>query len=571
MHTIRSPYTRRVLLRGAIASGTITAGTTLVGCARPPRAVPSAGPGTGNGGQVNGLAAPKTGGTVAFAYFANSDTLDPQRNTAASTNGPASAVMSRLFRFKISTDPNVSYDHDLENDLAISREVPDASTWTVKLRPGARFHNVSPVNGHAVEAEDIKATFTRAVGSPQNPNLAALDMVDANRIETPAKDTIVFKLNYPYAPFPNLLASAGFGEVFPREVTTNAYDPAKQLIGSGPFVFENYEPDVAINFKKNADWYEKGLPNADGARWAVIPNQAQIFAQFSAGNLTSADLQQRDLAAAQQSNPKAAVIKGTAGTPNVVYFQLGDPGSPFQDVRIRRAISMAIDRKAMANVLYNDQIQAYGFSVKTYFGKWALTAVDQLDKNTQQYYQYNPTEARQLLEAAGGASLQVRFAGAIRNPTEKAAQEMIFNWLKALPWKITLVQIDYNKDFIGNGKGYLYGSLPGDMVFVAGLSVVSDADQNLFRYYDSKNKASFTQLKDSALDQMIGKSRTFVNADERRKALLDVQKYIANKMYSVAGTPVGYQYTLVQPSVRNFLYLPEEDKGQQWARLWFDK
>lgn len=109
------------------------------------------------------------------------------------------------------------------------------------------------------------------------------------------------------------------------------------------------------------------------------------------------------------------------------------------------------------------------------------------------------------------------------------------------------------------------------MVFVAGLSVVSDADKNLFRYYDSKNKASFTQLKDPALDQMIDKSRTFVNADDRRRALLDLQKYIADKMYSVAGTPVGYQYTLVQPSVRNFLYLPEEDKGQQWARLWFDR
>ena len=93
----------------------------------------------------------------------------------------------------------------LENDLAISAESPDALTWTVKLRPDAKFHNVAPVNGHAFEAEDVKASFTRAL-DPKDPSSGSLDMLDPSRIETPAADTIVFKLKYPYAAFPSILA-----------------------------------------------------------------------------------------------------------------------------------------------------------------------------------------------------------------------------------------------------------------------------------------------------------------------------------------------------------------------------
>src|SRR5581483_1757334 len=100
-----------------------------------------------------------------------------------------------------------------------------------KLRPDAKFHNVAPVNGHAVEAEDMKATFTRALNpATNNPNRGALDFINAAQITTPDKQTVVFKLNYPYAPFRSTLASPAYSLLFPREVLSGGYDPSKTVI-----------------------------------------------------------------------------------------------------------------------------------------------------------------------------------------------------------------------------------------------------------------------------------------------------------------------------------------------------
>ena len=124
------------------------------------------------------------------------------------------------------------------------------------MRQDARFHNVAPVNGRPVQAEDVRATFTRALGN-ENPGRVGLDMIDANQIEAPAADTVVFRLKYPYAPFKTTLASATYSWILPREATLGGYDPAKQMIGSGPFVLDSYTPDVAFVLKEEPELVRK--------------------------------------------------------------------------------------------------------------------------------------------------------------------------------------------------------------------------------------------------------------------------------------------------------------------------
>src|SRR5581483_10253397 len=141
-----------------------------------------------------------------------------------------------------------------------------------------------PVNGHALEAEDIKQTYLRATSSV-NVNRGSLGMIDANSIQTPDKQTVTFKLNYAYAPFAHTVASGVYGWILPREVASNAYDPAKALIGTGPFTLESYTPDVALVYKKRSDWFEKGKPYIDGVRMAIVPDPNAALAQFTSGNV----------------------------------------------------------------------------------------------------------------------------------------------------------------------------------------------------------------------------------------------------------------------------------------------
>ena len=172
--------------------------------------------------------------------------------------------MSRLLRYKTGVDPKVADGHDVKPDLALTSESPDAVTWTLKLRPDAKFHNVAPVSGRAVEGENIKATFIRALNEPKNVNRASLDMIDRTQIETPDKTTVVFKLKYAYASFAHTLASPTYSWIFPREAVAGGYNPEKQVIGSGPFLFENFTPDVALTYKRNPNWFGKPQPYVDG-------------------------------------------------------------------------------------------------------------------------------------------------------------------------------------------------------------------------------------------------------------------------------------------------------------------
>jgi peptide/nickel transport system substrate-binding protein len=564
-----SRYSRRRLLRSAAVAGVGLSGAVVMACA---------GGGTTtqpmSGGRTGGQAAepPQPGGIYSSYDQANPPTLDPHRTSAVTAMRAVSPVMSRLLRFKTSQDVEATYNLETQPDLALSVESPDAITWTVKLRPDAKFHNVAPVNGRGVEAEDIKATFTRAL-EPTNPNRGSLTVIDPNQIETPSRDTVVFKLKYPYAPFPKLLASGVYGWIFPREAGTG-YDPAKQIIGSGPFLFESFTPDVAFIYKKNPSWFEQGQPYVDGVRHAIIPDAAQRLAQFTAGNIDFiGNLYIDDLNTVRRSNPNAQVIaRWDQGGP-IVYFQLGDPASPFQDIRLRRAVSLAIDRESFAKALLRDQWQQ-SFNVPLNMGKWAIKIAD-LPSETAQWYRYNLDRAKRLVEEAGAAGMSLKLLYPTphpRDPYLKTAAETVANMLSALPWRLTLVFIDYNKDWVGGGKGVRYGNFPSDSLVLTGVEGRTDVDEYLYGWWHSKSTSSISRLQDPTLDAMIERARTLLNEDERARASVEIQKYMADKVYSGAGNPSGYVYTVVQARVRNYTTGDEYGVGTStWGKLWLKR
>ena len=191
--TRRARLSRRHLVAGGAAGIALAAtacGKTGGGSGRQPS--------TSSGAQ-SGSELPQTGGILSVRLGTNPPTLDPHRTTSGPTEGLVGAIASRLLQYKTSADPRVAEDHQVDGDLALSVETPDALSWTVKLRPGAKFHNIATVNGHAVEAEDVKATFTRALDA-KNPGRSALDMIDPAAIQTPSTDTVVFKLKYAMHP-----------------------------------------------------------------------------------------------------------------------------------------------------------------------------------------------------------------------------------------------------------------------------------------------------------------------------------------------------------------------------------
>ena len=535
---------RRVVLCAALGSAGL-AGTTLACSRGATTKAPSTGP------APDGASAPRPGGTLQLYNHSNPETLDPQRILALANLGGLSGVLGRLLRFKAGPDPRVAYDHQLENSLAISVESPDAATWTVRLRPDAKFHNIAPVNGHPVEAEDIKATFKRAV-DPKSPVRGQFNMLNPDRIQTPAKNTVVFPLEFPYASFPAKLASPKYSWIFPREALVGQYDPAKQVIGTGPFILDSYTPDVALVYKKNPDWFEKSLPYIDGIREAVIPGVAQAITQFRGSNLDVLSPGENDVEAVRRDNPKAQIIAALNSGGRAATFQLGDRASPFQDIRLRRAVCLAINQDAISKTLFHGQAIPQ-FSVPLALGRWSL-AKEELDPSVAQYYTFNLDLAKRLVEEAGATNLALKFlyATGYLGPDFEAYAQAIYSMLSALPWKITLTPIDYQSEFIG--KGIRQGNYPGDTIVFSGITNETDVDDVLYNYFDSQSTTNQSRLKDPQIDDMIRKARTLVMDSERIKAYKDIQKYIAQQAYTGAGMPYGYAHTFVQPWAHDYYY-----------------
>jgi len=347
------PISRRRLV-AAGSAGLTVAGVAACGGKGRPSAPSAASPGGQTGTQAQSGPVQR-GGTLNVYYNMNAP-LDLHR-ASGSPHQILAGVYSRVFRFKTGSDPLVGLNKDIENDLGVSGETADSVTWTFKLRPDAKFANIAPVNGHPVQAEDVKATFTRALDpNIPNPNRGQLGMIDPAQIQTPDATTVVFKLNFPYAPFNRTLASPNYSLIMPREGLTGSYDLSKTVIGSGPFMFDSVQPDVAYVYKKNPDYYDPNMPNVDTMRLAIVPDASQQLAQFTAGNLDELALADPfSIDAAKKSNPKATLITAPNGTPDPVFWQLGDPTSAFQDVRVRRALNMAIDREALGKTIFGGQ------------------------------------------------------------------------------------------------------------------------------------------------------------------------------------------------------------------------
>jgi peptide/nickel transport system substrate-binding protein len=413
------------------------------------------------------------------------------------------------------------------------------------------------VNGHPVEADDVKATFVRALDTAtQNPNRGSLTMIDPAQIQTPDKATIVFKLMYPYSPFRKILASPSYSWILPREAMAGGYDLSKVAIGSGPFILESVTPDVAYIYKKNPGWFEKSGPNVDSVRLAIVPDNAQVLAQFAGGNLDEIRLRNvDDVEAVRRQNPKATILESLGGSSSPLYFQLGDPASAFLDIRLRRALSMAIDRDAIATAVHQGRYEDLVF-LPGYVGKWAMRVKD-LPAESQQYYKYNPAEAKKLLEATGAVASQFKFVYITNGPFSMPAYikqaETVASMLNAAGAKTVIGTNDYNKDFVDAGKGSRQGYFDKDTILFGAIGSNTDADDWLFSYLHSKSTSNQEHLSDPDYDAMVAKERAAVSEEERLKLVLEIQRYIAAKMYapSTGGT---HNWVALQPRVQNYQY-----------------
>jgi peptide/nickel transport system substrate-binding protein len=314
---------------------------------------------------------PRAGGTLSFPW-AITPALDPVTQTSYQTHQLACFTYPRLYKFKTGLDPKVAQDFQAIPDMAAAMpEITDGGTrYVVRLRTDVKTHARAPLDGRTMNAEDVKVSFEKYRAEPKNANRGAFG-TDTNPIvigvETPDASTVVFKLAKPFAPFLNLIASPAYYWVMPKETGTG-FDPAKDMIGGGPFVFEGMQPDISIKFRKHPDYFLKNLPWVDRFDLPIIADPNTRKAQFQAEKLDIFEPTHEDLKDLKGSNAKATIIKYPSRTYPFVFAQLKGAG-PFKDERLRQAVSLAIDRDALLR-LHWDGEGWWQNIVPVQLGKW---------------------------------------------------------------------------------------------------------------------------------------------------------------------------------------------------------
>ncbi|MGE5597289.1 MAG: ABC transporter substrate-binding protein [Hyphomicrobiales bacterium] len=547
----RRQSSRRRFLKGAAVTGVGASAMALVGCGDDDDddddggdiqlATPTPGA-SATPTPADPFATATRGGIYKIDTTGDPPTLDPYGNLSFLTKGIGGYFYGRLYKYK--TGPGIlPLSVRPTPDMAESAEPsPDGTQWTIKLKPGLKFHNVAPVNGREVTTDDVKFSWGRLTAETTQ-NRSQVSFVDS--VTYPDKSTIVFKLKQPYAPFLDTLADTNLLFIMPTE-SDGGFDPTKTMIGSGPWIFKSYQANVKFVMDKNPDWYMKGFPLMDGIELSIVPEYANRLAQFLAANSDSLGINAEDLVEAKKQIPDIQLEGRTGPTLSFLYFESG-PDSPFKDDRVRQAISMALNRDDLLELGYNlKRLRDAGLDVQSPYHniipagetRWWLDPTSADMGEGAKYFKYDPAEAKKLLDATGlDINVTYQYVANRYGKTFDDIAEQQIQYLNEIGIKTTTEVQDYSTKYItqtfaGNFKGIAFGY----------ETPFPEAGSYLIRQFTddplNHGKINDPKMTQYALDQLKE-----LNEEKRKEIFWEAQKYHATHMYyvpSVAGAGTGW-------------------------------
>ncbi|HYB41692.1 MAG TPA: ABC transporter substrate-binding protein, partial [Candidatus Methylomirabilis sp.] len=347
--------------------------------------------------------APRRGGTVMVRAW-DPPHFDPHLTVSYKTHIAYSFTHSRLLKHKAgpSVAPGI---FQIEGDLAESWSQPSETTYVFKLRQGAKWHAKPPVNGREVTAEDVVYSVERFRTIKGNANAYMLSPLD--RVEALDRYTVRFALKEPFVWFLDMIANPLAVPIVARECVEKFGDlkSPEATVGTGPWMLESYRPNVGLSFVRHPAYFAAGLPYIDRVELAVDEDNASRMAAFLAGKydlgweymgiINRVDwVQLKD--ALHQKRPRLQTADFT--TPVMSHISMRTDKAPWSDVRVRRAMSMAIDRKGIVDATM-EGMGAMNPAVPAALREWSIP-MDQLGDGAR-YYRYDAAAARKLLAEAG--------------------------------------------------------------------------------------------------------------------------------------------------------------------------
>jgi len=565
------------MLKGSAAAGVGLAGIGLVGCGDDDDAEPSPTATTGGGGQTPAAsptpaaAQPKPGGAFRERSIAGISAFEPYSNLSYSAQQHWGYLTNRVLRFAYGPEYSPT-DSTLAPDIASAMpEQPDPLTVVIPIREGVKFHDVAPTNGRLMTAEDVAWSMRRYKELGQRK--ADYEVIES--IEATDDKTVTLKLSQQTASVLSNLGDDKLMWVLAKEAATDAaMSNTSPFVGVGPFIWDGYDPDVVIKFRRNPDYFEgEGKPYFDTVEIPIIPEDATYDAQFRSGQVhIRKDIAEQD---------RYEDLRKIAGVQELTYATTGMRAKEFSDTPkfqnplVRQALSMAVDRDEMALALgsidYEWSSNAHGSG----YTPWVISPQSSDFGENAKYFQYNPDEAKKMLAAAGFDDKNpLEFPHIFTNQYagEQLQAELMVDQFARIGVKMNLEQYPYTewqqKYKVATGAGWrnwdgLMGNAP---------AVFADptASYNTYWLYGDSSRG-MAAWKDPELLRMVQEQDAELDREARIEMLHDIQRYYGGVMYNF---PVHTEYNAVMwtPNLKNVYPQLRLGRGSEMmAQIWFDE
>lgn len=431
-------------------------------------------------------------------------------------------------------------------DLAERWQVSsDGLTYTFTVRQGVKFHDGAPLT-----AEDVRYSLARNVDPPKGvlstwafvlkPAVQSVDVVSSN--------TVQIKLRYPLAPLMAILA-IDHNPIYPKHVLEAKGDMKTTVLGTGPFKFVSYTPGVGAELVRNNDYFVAGRPYLDGIRVNIVKDNATRLAAIRTGRVLLAGrvfstLSPSEVKAVQQSIPDLKVYPSPSF--NGPEFFMNLRRVPFDDIRVRRAVSLALDRSAAIKIMADGQASA-----PTYFPVpgWGLPEAELRQMpGFREPKDQDIAEAKQLLSQANvGPSSQLTILARASTPITREAAVFMQGQLASIGLRST-IDVQEDGPFFTAGREARHQAmiftptgLLGDPIFM-GRFYVPGGDFNFSGNDNDRQLISMWEQQTTTLD--VTKRRTLFN---------DIERYLIKD--AIPSIPIVWptRYIVHQPQVRNFV------------------
>ncbi|HXD94981.1 MAG TPA: ABC transporter substrate-binding protein [Candidatus Acidoferrum sp.] len=509
-------------------------------------------------GPASAAETPRRGGILLAVIGADPPSLDAHQESTFANVELVAPLYSTLLQLDPYAYPKIIGDLATEWKIA-----PDGLTYTFKLHPGVKFHDGSPLT-----SVDVKASYDKIISPPQGVrSIRKNAYTEISAVEAPDPTTVVFKLKFPSSSLLANLASP-WNVIYPKKYLDQDPNYFKtHVVGSGPFKLKSYTRGSTFEGERNPDYFVKDRPYLDGYKFYISPETSVRAAAIRSGR---AYIEFRHLPTAEVEAIKKQLGDKVAVQETPMTGQWGiainNTVKPFNDVRVRKALTLGIDRYTMGKVLYPlTGLKNVGGLMRP-DSEWGMAPAE-LEKLPGFWRDAAKSreEAKRLLAEAGypnGFKVVLKNRN-VKLPYQDFAVFLIQEWRK--------IGIEAENRPLETAAWFNDGQNTGNFELIVAPTVefMDDPDQFLGRYATGSTQ-NWGRFSDPQVDDLFSRQARTLDPTERKKLIGQIEHRVLDNAYFMPG--LWWTRNLVHwTKVKNYVAPPNHYTNQKLQDVWLSE